>query len=77
MVNAGAIVTNRLVAGANPDERSARILAGLGAFAGRDLTVDDAVFASERATGDRNRALAYLMHNAGSLTGDWLEEQLG
>ncbi len=75
MVNAGAIVTSSLVAGADPDERFARILAGLGAFAGRELTVDEAVFTSERATGDRNRALAYLMHNAGSLTGD-VEEQL-
>ncbi|MEV5607594.1 glutaminase A [Streptomyces sp. NPDC052225] len=75
MVNAGAIVTSSLVAGATPDERFARILDGLGAFAGRPLAVDEAVFASERATGDRNRALAYLMHNAGSLTGD-VEEQL-
>ncbi|MFE1953337.1 MULTISPECIES: glutaminase A [Streptomyces] len=75
MVNAGAIVTSSLVAGDGPDERSARILEGLSAFAGRPLKVDEAVFASERATGDRNRALAYLMHNAGSLTGD-VEEQL-
>ncbi|MFI7382713.1 glutaminase A [Streptomyces sp. NPDC049813] len=75
MVNAGAIVTSSLVAGETPAARSARILDGLGAFAGRPLTVDTAVYASECATGDRNRALAYLMHNAGSLTGD-VEEQL-
>ncbi|MFE5027892.1 glutaminase A [Streptomyces sp. NPDC056656] len=75
MVNAGAIVTSSLVAGGTPEARFARILAGLSAFAGRSLTVDEAVYASERATGDRNRALAYLMHNAGSLTGD-VEEQL-
>ena len=30
--------------------------------------MDEATFASERATGDRNRALAYLMRAAGSLT---------
>ena len=29
--------------------------------------MDEAVYRSERDTGDRNRALAYLMHNAGSL----------
>ncbi|MFI7008670.1 glutaminase A [Streptomyces sp. NPDC050145] len=75
MVNAGAIVTSSLVSGDTPGQRSARILEGLSAFAGRPLKVDEAVFASERATGDRNRALAYLMHNAGSLTGD-VEEQL-
>ena len=39
----------------------------LSAFAGRELEVDEAVFESERATGDRNRALGYLMRNAGSL----------
>ncbi|MFI7341142.1 glutaminase A [Streptomyces sp. NPDC050085] len=76
MVNAGAIVTSSLVSGDTPRARFARILDGLSAFAGRSLDVDEAVYASERATGDRNRALAYLIHNAGSLTGD-VEEQLG
>ncbi|MFJ8820846.1 glutaminase A [Streptomyces sp. NPDC102467] len=76
MVNAGAIVTSSLVAGDTPEARFTRILDGLSAFAGRPLDVDEAVYASERATGDRNRALAYLMHNAGSLTGD-VEDQLG
>lgn len=70
MVNAGAIVTSSLVSGDTPKARFDRILEGLSAFAGRPLTVDEAVYASECATGDRNRALAYLMHNAGSLTGD-------
>ena len=30
-------------------------------FAGRELDVDEAVFASESATGDRNRAIGYLL----------------
>ena len=46
MVNAGAIVTTSLVAGDTPEDRFARILARLSAFAGRDLSVDEAVFAS-------------------------------
>ncbi|MEU6840332.1 glutaminase A [Streptomyces sp. NPDC046716] len=75
MVNAGAIVTTSLVAGDTPEARFDRILDGLSAFAARPLAVDEAVYVSERATGDRNRALAYLMHNAGSLTGD-VEDQL-
>jgi glutaminase len=33
----------------------------LGRFAGRTLSLDDAVYASESATGDRNRAIAYLL----------------
>jgi glutaminase len=70
MVNAGAIVTSSLVAPDGAAGRFERIRRDLSAFAGRELEVDEAVFESERATGDRNRALAYLMRNAGSLPGD-------
>ncbi|WP_194420266.1 glutaminase A [Microbacterium abyssi] len=73
MVNAGAIVTTSLVSGRSAEDRFARILSRLSAFAGRDLSVDDAVLASEQASGDRNRALAYLMHGAGSLTSPVLD----
>jgi len=69
MVNAGAIVATSLVPGRDANERFARIRSFLSAFAGRPLEVDEDVFASESATGDRNRALAYLMRSAGSLTG--------
>lgn len=68
MVNSGAIVTSSLVVGEDHGARRDRILAGLSAFAGRDLEVDRTVMTSESATGDRNRALAYLMHGAGVLT---------
>jgi glutaminase len=67
MVNAGAIVTASLADGATAEERFARILAGLSEFAGRDLAVDERVYASESETGDHNRALAYLMHGTGAL----------
>jgi glutaminase len=68
MVNAGAIEVACLVAGDTVEQKQARVVAGLSAFAGRDLEVDEAVLASEAETGDRNRALAYLMRGAGSLT---------
>jgi glutaminase len=67
MINAGAIVTSALVDGADPDARSERIQRWLSAFAGRELEVDETVYASERTTGDRNRALAYLARAAGVL----------
>jgi glutaminase len=70
MVNAGAIVTTSLVVAPDAAARFKRILGCLSAFAGRDLDVDEQVHASEVATGDRNRALAYLMRGAGSLVGD-------
>ena len=36
----------------------------LGRFAGRELKMDEAVFASESTTGDRNRAIGYLLRNS-------------
>ncbi|MFF2777656.1 glutaminase A [Streptomyces sp. NPDC058052] len=70
MINAGAIATTALVRAGSAEERFRRILDRLSAFAGRTLDVDEAVHASEAATGDRNRALAYLMRSAGSLRAD-------
>lgn len=68
LINAGAIATADLVLGSTVAERFERIGAVLGAFAGRELGFDQAVFASENESGDRNRALAYLLRNAGKLT---------
>ena len=70
MVNAGAIVTSTLVAGDTRAEQLERIVSGLSAFAGRRLDIDEAVYVSERDTGDRNRAIAYLMRSAGLLDED-------
>jgi glutaminase len=75
MVNAGAIVTATLVGGATRELQFQRILEGLSAFAGRSLAVDEQVYASERDTGDRNRAIAYLMRSAGLLEED-VDEQV-
>jgi glutaminase len=67
MINAGAIVTSSLIVGDTAEEKFARIHAGLNAFAARELDLDESVFESEHATGDRNRALAYLTQSAGTL----------
>jgi glutaminase len=67
MINAGAIVTSSLIAGATADEKFAVIKTGLERFAGRDLVVDEDVYQSEASTGDRNRALAYLALATGAL----------
>lgn len=67
MINAGAIVTTSLITGDTAADKFEVISRGLSAFAGRKLTVDEAVFESEVATGDRNRALAYLAKSAGTL----------
>ncbi|MFF1921812.1 glutaminase A [Streptomyces sp. NPDC058221] len=70
MVNAGAIVTTALVPDTRDAPRFDRILGFLGRFAGRRLDVDEQVYASEALTGDRNRALAYLVRSAGPLPVD-------
>src|SRR5437879_2214946 len=61
MVNAGAIACSGLIYGAKGDAAFDYILQALGRFAGRDLDVDDAVYASESTTGDRNCAIGYLL----------------
>ena len=57
LINAGAIVISALIDGPTVHARFERVCSFLSACAGRDLTIDDDVFASESATGDRNRAL--------------------
>lgn len=67
MVNAGAIATASLIRPIGFEKPIERILNEYSAFAGRDLSIDEAVFTSEDKTGHRNRAIAYLMKNSGAL----------
>jgi glutaminase len=64
MVNAGAIACSGLIRQAKGDGAFEFIRQALGRFAGRELEIDKAVYASESATGDRNRAIAYLLRNS-------------
>jgi glutaminase len=61
MVNAGAIACSGLIHEAKGDGAFDYIRQALGRFAGRELDVDDAVYSSESLTGDRNRAIGYLL----------------
>ena len=70
MVNAGAIACSGLIAESTGADAFELIRQALGRFAGRDLGVDEAVFESERSTGDRNRAIAYLLRTYGGVNGD-------
>ena len=70
MVNSGAIACSGLIHRAKGKGAFDYIRAALGEFAGRDLDVDESVFASERDTGDRNRAIAYLLRNYGVVKSD-------
>jgi len=61
MVNAGAIACSGLIHEAKGAGAFEHIRRELSRFAGRDLGVDEAVYVSESATGDRNRAIGYLL----------------
>ena len=64
MVNAGAIACSGLIHEAKGAGAFEYIRQALGRFAGRELGLDQAVYASESATGDRNRAIGYLLRNS-------------
>jgi glutaminase len=70
MVNAGAIACSGLIREAKGDGAFDFLRQALGRFAGRELGMDEAVFASESATGDRNRAIGYLLRNSEVITAD-------
>ena len=67
MVNAGAIATTSLIKGSSPSERLNRLLGMFERYVGHNLFIDMPVFLSERTTGHRNRAMAYLMLNFGMI----------
>ncbi len=68
LVNAGAIATTDLVKGDNATERLKRILEMFRRYTGRDLDINVPIFLSEKATGHRNRAIAYLMRNCAMIS---------
>jgi len=68
MVNAGAIACSGLIYEAKGDGAFEYIRQALGRFAGRELDVDDAVYSSESLTGDRNRAIGYLLRTNAVIT---------
>jgi glutaminase len=70
MINAGAIAATSLVAGHSAADRLHRIVTVLSLHAGRTLAIDEAVYASERSTGHRNRAIAHMLRNFDVLGGD-------
>lgn len=75
MVNAGAIATADLIQGKNGTERLKRLIQMFKRYTGRDHDIDVPVFLSEKATGYRNRAMAYLMRNFGMVS-DNIDETL-
>ena len=70
MVNSGAITVTALLHARYGDAAFDRILQRFSAAAGRQLSMDQAVYESERRTGHRNRAIAHLLLNFGLMPAD-------
>jgi glutaminase len=63
MVNAGAIATTSLAPGRGAEAKWQFIYDGLSRFAGRDLRLNDEVYASASDTNFRNRSIARLLQS--------------
>ncbi len=70
MINSGAIAVSSLLTPVDGKARLAKIMALFSSLAGRSLTLDEAVFQSERATAHRNRSIAHLMRHFDVIDGD-------
>jgi glutaminase len=75
MVNAGAIAVTDMVVGDDLDTRVENVRHLYERYLGRRPEIDRSVWASERATGNRNRSIAYLMLSRGIID-DRVEETL-
>ena len=76
MVNMGAIAMCSLIKGATYEERFQRLLDLTRTLAGDpNICLDEAVYQSEKRTGNKNRALAFLLKSYGLLQDD-VEEVL-
>ena len=70
MINAGALVAASLVAGSTPEEQVERISRTYSIYAGRELALDEDIFASQLESGHRNRAIGHMLREFGILEGD-------
>jgi len=70
MINAGAIATTAQIRRCAGEGSEDVLLGFFSALAGRPLRLDPAVYASERDSGHRNRAISHLLRNAGVIEED-------
>ncbi len=70
MINAGAIASAGLIAGKTRLGKLRRLLETFARYAGRELSLDEAVYRSESETGHRNRAIGHMLRNFDILDSD-------
>jgi glutaminase len=67
MVNAGAIATTSLAPGENMEAKWRFIHEGLSRFAGRELPLNEEVYASASESNFRNRSIAWMLESVGRI----------
>ena len=67
MVNTGGIATTALISGVGPAQRLDRILEMYRNYIGHETYIDMGSYVAETRTGDRNKAIAYLLRHFGML----------
>ncbi|OQW71107.1 MAG: glutaminase A [Proteobacteria bacterium ST_bin11] len=70
MINAGAIATVSLIKGDSPASKLQRMLTCYEQYLGHKVMIDEEVYLSEKSTGHRNRAIAYLLRNSNIIETD-------
>ena len=70
MINAGAIATVGLIEGNTAEVKFNRMLECYEKYLGHPVVIDEDVYHSEKSTGHRNRAIAYLLHNSNIIEKD-------
>ena len=73
MVNSGAIAATSLVPGANREEKWKLLHGTLSRFAGRELPLNEEVYASATETNFRNQSIARMLQSYGSIYCDPVE----
>lgn len=70
MINSGAITTHALLPHEDGISRAEKLRQFLSELAGRELSFDDAVYASEVKTAFRNMSIGYMLRTVGALDED-------
>ncbi|MCX5042551.1 glutaminase A [Aldersonia sp. NBC_00410] len=70
MINAGAITAAALIPGSDVAERFEHLRSYYSRFAGRELSLNEAVYTSEARTGHRNRAIGHMLRSFDIVDGD-------
>ncbi len=70
MINAGAIAASAQICDAHPSGAVDLLLEYFAELAGRPLTINEAVYRSEKETGHRNRAIGHLLRNFNIIESD-------